>query len=312
MNIYESLNKIMADMPHIPKSHRLEYNGRLQYNFRGVDDIYQALQPLLVKYKVISVPEASLIFHERLPTKNGEANRIVLSVKYKFYAEDGTFVDSTIVSEGMDSGDKASNKAMTAGHKYALLQVLCIPTEEPKDSENDHHEIENKAKEINEAINLGVMRGEQKKNITVSKSELTQALKTTNSTSHSSKPTTASQPNAQGAGDYVMTFGKYKDRTVKELIEVHSQPKIMSYISWLQADARDKKKPMNQAATDFIDAFNAFIGVSELDQALTATTKETFDEKMTRLKNQHPGIPGPKHSLPYKEDIEEDIPWPEN
>ena len=68
----------------------------------------------------------------------------------------------------MDSGDKAANKAMSAAHKYALLQVFCIPTEEPKDSENEHHEIEGKSsglnfKGINDAINLGVMRGEQKK-----------------------------------------------------------------------------------------------------------------------------------------------------
>ena len=33
----------------------------------------------------------------------------------------------------MDSGDKASNKALSIGLKYAMLQVFCIPTEDDKD-----------------------------------------------------------------------------------------------------------------------------------------------------------------------------------
>ena len=33
----------------------------------------------------------------------------------------------------MDTGDKASNKALSIGLKYAMLQVFCIPTEDEKD-----------------------------------------------------------------------------------------------------------------------------------------------------------------------------------
>lgn len=280
--IYKAINEIMKELPAISKDRKLEHNGRLQYKFRGIDDVYMALNPLLVKHKVTTVPFATVHTAERVATKNGEANRVILNVTYTFYAEDGSNVQAQAIGEGMDTGDKAANKAMSAAHKYALLQVFCIPTEEPKDSENDHHEIESKSRDVEKKTNgvKTVVTGTSPVNVT-----------------------------NQSTGDYVMTFGKYKDRTVKELIEVHSQPKIMSYISWLQADARDKKKPMNQAATDFIDAFNAFIGISELDQALEATTKETFDEKMKRLKNSFPGIPGPKHSLPYKDD---EPPWDPN
>ena len=35
----------------------------------------------------------------------------------------------------MDSGDKATNKAMAAAFKYALFQTFCIPTEEMKDAD---------------------------------------------------------------------------------------------------------------------------------------------------------------------------------
>ena len=65
----------------------------------------------------------------------------VLKVQYTFHADDGSGVDVVTVGEGMDSGDKAANKAMSAAQKYAFLQTFCIPTEEQKDSEVDHYEV---------------------------------------------------------------------------------------------------------------------------------------------------------------------------
>lgn len=44
-----------------------------------------------------------------------------------------------MIGEAMDSGDKSCNKAMSAAQKYAFLQIFCIPTEEPKDTENETH-----------------------------------------------------------------------------------------------------------------------------------------------------------------------------
>ena len=44
--------------------------------------------------------------------------------------------------EAMDSGDKATNKAMSAAYKYAALQAFAIPTEGDNDTENHTHEIQ--------------------------------------------------------------------------------------------------------------------------------------------------------------------------
>jgi hypothetical protein len=41
----------------------------------------------------------------------------------------------------MDSGDKSTNKAMSAAYKYACIQSFCIPTEGDNDTENTTHEI---------------------------------------------------------------------------------------------------------------------------------------------------------------------------
>ncbi len=53
-----------------------------------------------------------------------------LRVAYTFYAADGSSVRAVVVGEAMDSGDKSSNKAMSAALKYAMLQIFCVPVEQ--------------------------------------------------------------------------------------------------------------------------------------------------------------------------------------
>lgn len=288
MNIYESLNAIMRDLPAIPKNRRLEINGRLQYNFRGVDDIYSALQPLLIKHKVFSVPRATITNIERVETKNGYTNRVIMSVEYYFYAEDGSHIYCLAIGEGMDTGDKASNKAMSAAHKYALLQLFCIPTEEPKDSENEHHEVEKKS------------------------TVRSQAPSASSTTPPSRSSNTTTENEIQEPGDYVITFGKHKDKTVKELVDAIGMFQVASYVGWLEKDASVKKKPLGQSAQDFKEAFDAFVGTSELDRALSPPVRDkSVHDQLERLKNQFPGVPGAPMPKAYK-DSDDEIPWPEN
>jgi len=90
--------------------------------------------PLLAQHKVFVVPEVlEQTREERQTTKGGNLIYSILRLKYTFYAEDGSSVSAVVVGEGMDSGDKASNKAMAVGMKYAMFQVFCIPTEEMVD-----------------------------------------------------------------------------------------------------------------------------------------------------------------------------------
>ena len=50
-------------------------------------------------------------------------------IRYRFFTVDGSYIDAVVVGEGMDSGDKATNKAMSVAFKYACFQTFCIPTE---------------------------------------------------------------------------------------------------------------------------------------------------------------------------------------
>ncbi len=109
-------------------------------------------------------------------------------------------------------------------------------------------------------------------------------------------------------GDYVVTFGKYKDKTIKFVAESEGPQKVSSYIQWLENDAKVKNKALSQGAQDLIEAFDAFVSEKEIDESMP---KETLEEKMSRLKTQHPGVPGKPMPKAYK-DSDDAPPWDPN
>lgn len=135
MNIYEAITAIMQEGYAIEKNNR---NAQQGFNYRGIDDVMNTFQPLLSKYKVFVVPEViEREREERVGRNGGNLLYSILTIRYTFYAEDGSSVSAVVVGEGMDSGDKASNKAMAVAMKYAMFQTFCIPTEEMRDADPD-------------------------------------------------------------------------------------------------------------------------------------------------------------------------------
>jgi len=147
--IYEKIPAIMADIQAIGKNRK---NEAQKYSFRGVDDVYNEAHDIFTKHKVFTVPTVIDVHHEERKSRSGGILIYrIYTIKYTFYAEDGSFIEATVIGEGMDSGDKAGNKAMSVAHKYALLQVLLVPTDEPKDPENDSHQLSGKTKSRSKA-----------------------------------------------------------------------------------------------------------------------------------------------------------------
>jgi ERF superfamily len=143
--IYPAIASIMSETAPIAKSNKNSHQG---YMFRSIDQFYSTLQSVMAKWGVFTVPEVLDDKTEERVNKNGTAMIYrILKVKYRFYAGDGSFIEATVMGEGVDNSDKASNKALAAAHKYALMQVFCIPTEEAKDSENDSHELAPKTRQ---------------------------------------------------------------------------------------------------------------------------------------------------------------------
>lgn len=135
MNIYESITAIMNESIAISKD---SVNKQQGFKYRGIDSVMNTFYPLFAKHKVFIAPEVLEQTREERTTKSG-GNLIysILRVRYTFYAEDGSHISATVIGEGMDSADKASNKAMAVAMKYAMFQVFCIPTEEFIDPDGD-------------------------------------------------------------------------------------------------------------------------------------------------------------------------------
>ena len=135
MNIYASIASIMKQGYSIAKEKDNKQQG---FKYRGIDDVMNVFQPLMADAGIFVVPEVLEHHREDRTTKNGSALIYsVMKIKYTFYAEDGSCIAATVIGEGMDSGDKASNKAMAVAMKYAMFQVFCIPTEEMKNDDPD-------------------------------------------------------------------------------------------------------------------------------------------------------------------------------
>nr|DAX15350.1 MAG TPA: ERF superfamily protein [Bacteriophage sp.] len=136
--IYAAISAAMADISAIGKD---KYNQQQGFKFRGIDDVMNALKPILTKNKIFTVPQVLEQTREiKVTAKGGELRYSLLKIAFRFYATDGSFIEAVTLGEGMDSGDKASNKAMAIAYKYALFQVFCIPTEEMTDPDGESYE----------------------------------------------------------------------------------------------------------------------------------------------------------------------------
>ncbi len=130
--IYNAMAKIAAEIGAIGKDKKCQQGA--SFSYRGIDDVYNALNPIMAQNGVFVLPIAHERTSENRATRNGGAMEVVvMRMEYQFCHEDGSSVTCQTVGEAMDSGDKATNKAMAIAHKYAILQAFCIPTEDMED-----------------------------------------------------------------------------------------------------------------------------------------------------------------------------------
>lgn len=141
-NIYKAINEVMKEIGAVGKNQK---NSQQGFMYRGIDAVMNAINPALTNHGVFVVPEVLEQTREERTTSKG--NLLIYSIckiKFSFFAEDGSHVEAITIGEGMDSGDKATNKAMSIAFKYACFQVFCIPTEEMVDPDAECHEIKPK------------------------------------------------------------------------------------------------------------------------------------------------------------------------
>lgn len=106
-------------------------NKQQGYKFRGVDEVMNAFAPLFAEEGIFIRPrfedrQAS----ERVTKSGGVLYAVSVQGSFDFVAGDGSSVTvGPFYGEAMDSGDKATNKAMAVAFKYAMFQTFCVPLE---------------------------------------------------------------------------------------------------------------------------------------------------------------------------------------
>ena len=142
MKVYQAINAVQADIANVGIAKDKRNTQGSGYNFRGIDDVYNALSPIMSKHGLVIIPrclERDQV--ERQSKSGGALFYTTLRVEFDFVsAEDGSKHTACAYGEAMDSGDKSTNKAMSAAFKYAMFQTFCIPTE-AQDADAETHEV---------------------------------------------------------------------------------------------------------------------------------------------------------------------------
>lgn len=142
MKVYQAINTVQRQLAAtgITKNRKNQQQG---YNFRGIDDVYNVLSPLLADAGLCILPRMmARVCEERQTAKGGTLFYVTVEAEFDFVSvEDGTKHTVKTFGEAMDSGDKATNKAMSAAYKYAAFQAFAIPTEGDNDADAHTHQV---------------------------------------------------------------------------------------------------------------------------------------------------------------------------
>ena len=142
MNVYNLIAKVSADLCRegISKDRKNLQQG---YSFRGIDDVYNALAPIMSQHGLVILPR--ILSREMVERQNKSGNSlfyVIVEAEFDFVSShDSSKHTVKTYGEAMDSGDKATNKAMSAAYKYAAFQAFCIPTEGDNDADATTHEV---------------------------------------------------------------------------------------------------------------------------------------------------------------------------
>lgn len=142
MKVYQAIAAVAGEMSKngISKDRKNQQQG---YQFRGIDDVYNVLAPMLAAHNLVILPRMmSREVVERQTQKGGALFYVTVEAEFDFVsAEDASKHTVRTFGEAMDSADKATNKAMSAAYKYAAFQTFCIPTEGDNDADGTTHDV---------------------------------------------------------------------------------------------------------------------------------------------------------------------------
>lgn len=140
-HVYVALSAMVESFSKVGLAKTRENTQGPKFKFRGIDELMNAASPLLAEHKLLVLPRVlSREVSERTTASGTVLFTVALDVEFDFVsAVDGSKHTVRTRGEAFDSGDKATNKAMSAAMKYALLQSWCIPLEGDNDADGTTH-----------------------------------------------------------------------------------------------------------------------------------------------------------------------------
>lgn len=128
-SVFDAISAVMDDVREVRKG---DFNTEVGFAFRGIDAIVNAVAPALRTHGVVVVPTVKDITYRSVPLGQNrhQSPHVSVTVRYRWYGPNGDHVDSTVVGEAIDFGDKAVAKAMSVAWRITLLQTLALPTDD--------------------------------------------------------------------------------------------------------------------------------------------------------------------------------------
>jgi len=143
MKVYQAINSVQAELCKIGIAKDSRNNQGQGYNFRGIDAVYNVLSSIMAQNGLVIVPRMiARTCQERVSKSGGALFYVTVEAEFDLIsAEDGSKHIARTFGEAMDSGDKATNKAMSAAYKYMAFQTFAIPTSGDNDADSSTHEV---------------------------------------------------------------------------------------------------------------------------------------------------------------------------
>ena len=140
--VYAAIAQITKDLTRTGIGKNRQNTQGSGYRFRGIDDVYNALAPLLAEHQLCIIPRMTHREQiERQSKAGGALFFTTVTAEFDFIsAEDGSKHTACTIGEAQDSSDKSTNKAMSAAYKYACFLTFCIPLEGAPDADEDSGE----------------------------------------------------------------------------------------------------------------------------------------------------------------------------
>lgn len=137
--IYQALSAVMNEVREVKKEEKNTAPGA-GYNFRGIDAVTNAVGPALRNHGVIVAPKVLDWKHGTI--ESGQKRTLMgharLLIEFTWYGPAGDSLVTVAAGEAFDSGDKATSKAHSVAFRTAMIQTLCLPTDEPDPNEQNY------------------------------------------------------------------------------------------------------------------------------------------------------------------------------